>query len=274
MQRWLAVLLAWLAVPLAAETVDHVETELTAPESRDHSRPAWPIRARLSTPTDRYDHDVLGGLPPWTVLEVGAVACGACRHGSETVQILLPDELVFEDVAPRLWDVTGDGRPEIVVVESHVQKGARLAVWTYSDIGADLTRLATTDFIGTRHRWLAPAGAADFDGDGRILIAYVDRPHILGDLVFVQLDGDRLVETARLPGLTNHRIGDDVISGGLRDCGQGPELGPELEPELGPELGPELVLASLDWTRMLRVKGGVVEDIGPIPPKGLTIPPC
>ncbi len=258
MRHGLAVLLALLAAPLAAETPAYVETTLPAPEGWDHARPAWPVRARLATPTDRYDHDVLGGLPPWTVLEVEAEACGACRHGSETVQIQLPDDLVFEDAAPRLWDVTGDGRPEIVVVESHVDKGARLAVWTYSDLGADLTRLATTDFIGTRHRWLAPAGAADFDGDGRIEIAYVDRPHILGDLVFVQLDRDRLVETARLAGLTNHRIGDDHISGGFRDCGQGPEL----------------VLAALDWTRMLRVRGGVVEDIGPMPATGLTVPPC
>lgn len=66
------------------------------------------------------------------------------------------------------------------------------------------------------------------------------------------------METLRLPGLTNHRIGEDVISGGLRDCGQGPEL----------------VLASSDWTRLMRVRAGVVQDIGPLPPGGLTIPPC
>ena len=74
----------------------------------------------------------------------------------------------------------------------------------------------------------------------------------------MRLDGDRLVETARFPGLTNHRIGDAVISGGLRDCGTGPEL----------------ILASRDWTRILRVRAGVVDDIGPMPARGLTIPPC
>lgn len=258
MRHGLAVLLASLAAPLAAESPAYVETTLAAPEGWDHARPAWPVWARLSTPTDRYDHDVLGGLPPWSVLEVGAVSCGACRHGSESAWVRLPEDLVFEDVAPRLWDVTGDGRPEIVVVESHVDKGARLAVWSFSDIGADLTRLATTDFIGQRHRWLAPAGAADFDGDGVLEIAYVDRPHILGDLVFVQIEGDRLVEVAVMAGLTNHQIGDDQISGGLRDCGQGPEL----------------VLASLDWARVLRVRGREVADLGPMPAAGLQMPPC
>lgn len=252
------VLLALLAAPLAAETVDHVETTLPGPEGWDHDRPAWPVSARLYEPTDRYDHDVLGGLPPWTVLEVGAVACGACRHGSETTWVRLPEDLVFEDVAPRLWDVTGDGRPEIVVVESHADKGARLAVWSYSDLGGTLTRLATTDFIGQPHSWLAPAGVGDFDGDGAVEIAYVDRPHILGDLVFVRLSGDGLVETSRLHGLTNHRIGDDFISGGMRAC----------------EGGLDLILASLDWTHVLQVRDGKVEDIGAMPPAGLSIPPC
>jgi len=235
-----------------------VETELPAPEDREEDRPAWPVLARLSGPTDAWDHDVLGGLPAWTYLEVGAVSCGGCRHGYEGGTARLTDGLVFEDVAPRLWDVTGDGRPEIVVVESHPKTGARLAVWIYSDIGGNLARLAATEFIGQPHRWLAPAGIADFDGDGRLEIAYVDRPHLLKELVFVRLEGDRLVETLRLPGLSNHRIGDSFISGGLRDCGQGPEL----------------ILASQDWTRVMRVRSGVAEDIGPMPAKGLAVPPC
>jgi hypothetical protein len=35
-----------------------------------------------------------------------------------------------------------------------------------------------------------------------------------------------------------------------------------------------LILASMDWTRVLRVMGKAVEDIGPMPAEGLTIPPC
>lgn len=182
--------------------------------------------ARLVAPTDRYGHDVLGGIPRWSGLEVGGLRAD------------LPAELVFEDAAPRLWDVDGDGRPEVVVVEAHVARGARLAVW--SPEGGRLRRIAATPFIGTPHRWLAPAGLADFDGDGRIEIAYVDRPHLARELVFVRLSGDRLEEVARAPGLTNHRIGDAFIAGGLRRCAGGPEL----------------VLATPDWTRARIVRLG------------------
>jgi hypothetical protein len=140
----------------------------------------------------------------------------------------------------------------VVVVETDLKLGASLAV--YGPKG----KIAATDFIGQRNRWLAPAGIADFDGDGRVEIAYVDRPHLLAELVFVRLEGDRLVETLRLPALTNHRIGEAVISGGVRDCGQGPEL----------------ILASKDWTRLMQVRGGQVTDLGPMPPEGLSVPPC
>lgn len=243
MRRGLAAALVAIAAVAAtatgAETVPAIEGEV--------------LRAALAGPTDRYDHAVLGDALEWESLILTVNTCIGCAGlHLEDITLTLPESRVFEDVEARLADLDGDGRNEVVLVETDLAQGASLAV--YGPTG----KIAATDYIGQPHRWLAPAGIGDFDGDGRVEIAYVDRPHILGDLVFVRLEGDRLVETQRLAGLTNHRIGDSFISGGLRDCGAGPEL----------------VLASMDWTRLMRVRDGIATDMGPMPPEGLTVPPC
>lgn len=237
--RWLTLAAALLAAPAGAETV--------APRE---GRIVW---AGLAAPTDRYAHGVLGDALEWGSLTLKVDLCPDCAEGRlQEIAVILPAHRVFEDIEARLADLDGDGRDEVVVVESDLALGASLAV--YGPGG----KIAATPFIGQANRWLAPAGIADFDGDGRVEIAYVDRPHLLKELVFVRLEGDRLVETLRLPGLTNHRIGDAFMSGGLRDCGQGPEL----------------LLASGDWTRLMRVRRGVVEDVGPIPAKGMAAARC
>lgn len=204
------------------------------------------LEAELVLPTDRYDHAVLGDAVEWGGLDLALATCDPQGCGSRPesrIRITLPQNRVFEDVTTRLADLDGDGRAEVVVVETDLDKGASLSL--YGPEG----RIAATPFIGRRHRWLAPAGIADFDGDGQAEIAYVDRPHLLADLVFVRQDGARLVELRRVPGLTNHRIGDSAISGGVRDCGAGPEL----------------VLASKDWSRTMLVGRDMTpRDLGPI----------
>lgn len=248
-----ALLLCLLAA-LPAFGQERVVTGMDRPPGLAPDHPPWPIRAELSAPVAGHPHDVLGGIPAYGALSVTALSCGGCRHGFEGDEVILPPGLVFEDVAPRLWDVTGDGLPEIVVVEATADEGARLAVWAYGggDSGTrGLHRLAATAFIGQGQRWLAPAAAADFDGDGQIEIAYVDRPHLLHELVFLRLEGGRLAELARLNGVTNHRIGDRQISAALRDCGSGPEL----------------LLADAGWSRLMAVGwqdgGPVARDLGP-----------
>ena len=77
----------------------------------------------------------------------------------------------------------------------------------------------------------------DFDGDGTIDIAYVDRPHLAKTIRVFAYDGG-LTEVGQIAGYSNHRIGEDFISGGVRDCGQGPEL----------------IVARGDWSGMVALR--------------------
>lgn len=211
----LAAVVAWLAAPLSAETI---------------------LSADYAGPTDRYAHGVLGDAIEWSVLQI--------TTDRDTYAITLPIDRVFEDLAPRLADLDNDGTPEIIVVEAQAETGAQLAI--YDETG----KIAETPHIGTRNRWLAPIGAADLDGDGLIEIAYIDRPHLAKTLrVWRFQDGD-LTEIAAGSGLTNHRIGEDFISGGIRDCGRGPEM----------------ITANANWSRVIatRLENGALRatDLG------------
>ncbi|KPA21360.1 hypothetical protein shim_20620 [Shimia sp. SK013] len=178
--------------------------------------PAVPVLAEIKSadyvePTTRYAHGVLGDA-----IEYGALQM-KLRSG-KTVTLTLPESRVFEDIAPRLFDVTGDGALEAIVVESSQRGGARLAV--YNETGL----IAATPHIGQSNRWLAPIGAIDLDGDGHVEIAYIDRPHLAKTLRVWRFENGKLTEVANRKGLTNHRIGEDFISGGIRDCGTDPEM--------------------------------------------------
>lgn len=177
------------------------------------------IAAEYTEPTDRYGHAVLGPDAEWGALRLTVDYCLGCE-GTDIRRVLirLPETRVFEDIAPRIVDLDDDESPEVVVIESDSDLGARLAV--YDDAGL----ITATPFIGTAFRWLAPLGAADLDGDGYMELAYIDRPHLAKILRVWRYENAQLNEVATLPGLTNHRIGEDFISGGIRDCGDGPEI--------------------------------------------------
>ena len=186
-------------------------------------------------PTRRYAHGVLGDDVEWGRLVY--VQQGSAAHGPYLfMEIFLPPSRVFEDLTPRLYDLDGDGQFEIVVVESEASSGAQLSVYGLRDLR--LVQLAATPHIGRANRWLAPLGAADLDGDGAVEIAYIDRPHLAKTLRIWRYADGGLEPVAQAPGLSNHRIGWDYITGGIRDCGAGPEI----------------VTASGDWQRLMAAR--------------------
>lgn len=203
---WLAACVG-LAGPVAAEVI---------------------VGAVFDGPTERYGHAVLGDGIEYTQLVIETEDwANRVRY-----RVTLPEDHVFEDIAPRLWDVTGDGNPEVVVIETDMALGGSLAV--YDQTG----KIAETPHIGRTNRWLAPVGAADFDGDGRIEVGFVDRPHLAKVLRIFEWDGARLVLDTEIAGLTNHRIGESFVSSGVRDCGAGEEM----------------VMASADWSQLMAVR--------------------
>jgi hypothetical protein len=192
------------------------------------------VVAAYGDPTTRYPHGALGDAVEHTTLTV-EMADGT------RLSATWDRPVVFEDTAPRLVDLDGDGRPEILTVEAHEELGARLSVWRAD--GDGLRAAAATPWIGQRFRWLAPLGAADLDGDGRVEIAYVDRPHLARILRVWRVGTDAagamtLTEIASAPGLTNHRLGDPEIPGGIRTCAGTPEM----------------ITANADWTRVMATR--------------------
>lgn len=199
---------------------------------------AWITRACYDTPKadNLYRHDILGGTPEWSRLVVTLGPKGRAVRTGAALAFPVARHRLYEDTAPRLADLDGDGRPEIIVVEADHRRGARLLALFLDG------RSSATPFIGTPRRWLAPVGVVDLDGDGRVEIAYVETPHRDKVLKIARLDANLIRVVAKVPGLTNHRIGDDFIQGGIALCdGQ-----------------PTVLTANADWSRIIgtRFEGG------------------
>ncbi len=198
--------------------------------------------ARYGGPTRAYDHGILGDKIEYTKLIL--------RAGGRRIVIEAGEGFVFEDLAPRLADLNRDGRPEVIVVRTDMQRGASLAIYGVEGL------ITQTPPIGSRYRWLAPIGVGDFDGNGRVEIAYIETPHLGKVLKIYNFYSQELVLAASVPGLSNHRIGEDFISGGVRNCGQGDEI----------------ITADASWQRIMAttVEGGMVSSraVGAVAERG------
>ena len=171
---------------------------------------AW---AWLGSPTNRYPHAAFGSPVHAGSLHVLVADTSGAQ---QQLTLTLPAQRVFEDRVPRLVDMDGDGRDEIILVEADTARGAALVVFGLraaagaapgTPAGLSLVELARSPFIGTAFRWLNPAGVADFDGDGQLDIASVTTPHIGGVLTLYHFRPPQLLPFARATDVSNHRFG-------------------------------------------------------------------
>jgi len=86
------------------------------------------VRAMLSCATNRYAHGVLGDT-----IEAG---CLIVEDDLKNVyQLELPEHQVFEDLIPRLADIDGDKRNDVVLVRSDSRQGAALSIYSLKESG-------------------------------------------------------------------------------------------------------------------------------------------
>ena len=214
-----AILCALLPVGLQASTLamtsDHqacgVATKVSAPpppaaqQRLAQSQATAGVRdvawAWLGSPTSRYPHAALGSRQHAASLHV----LPSLAH-AQLQTYSLPLHRVFEDRIPRLVDLDGDGRDEIILVEADALHGAALVVYGLRN-GA-VAELARGPNAGSSFRWLNPVGVADFDGDGLPDLASVTTPHIGGVLTLHHYRPPWLEPYARATDVSNHRMGE------------------------------------------------------------------
>lgn len=161
------------------------------------------VGAHYAAPVNRYGHFALGRPHEYSRLI-------ATTSSGRALALPLPENEVFEDLAPRLVKLTADGPEEVLVIVSRRDSGSRLVLVRLTDDGLAIS--AQSAAIGTPMRWLNPVGVADLDGDGHAEIAAVITPHIGGTLKLYRRKGNELIEIAALAGFSNHVYGSTELA--------------------------------------------------------------
>ena len=162
--------------------------------------------AWLTGPTNRYQHGILGDA-------IEASGLSVITSNNQQLHYQLPDNAVFEDRKVRLYDINNDGRDELLVVKSYLNRGAAIAIYGVRQRG--IVELAESPPIGRPFRWLNPVGAGDFNGDGQWEIAIVETPHIGGILRIYEFNNDELKVVFSLAGFSNHRMGSREMNASI-----------------------------------------------------------
>jgi hypothetical protein len=215
--------------PLGRGTGDPTALERgrgTIPDA--HLQSAGAISVNLTDSVRDYPHDALGSgthAGTITVTERRPVAPGPDPKPVPTAiaRVEAGPGAVFEDRAPRLADLDGDGTPEVVTIKSYRERGAALAVIAKRE--GNWAVAAETPPIGEPQLWLNPAAIADFAGAGRPQIALVRTPHRDGILEIWAYEAGNLVRRAAKAGYSNHAFGQSAQDlAALVDLGDGPQL--------------------------------------------------
>lgn len=151
--------------------------------------------ARFAAPVQRYGHFALGQPHEYARLLV-------TTDTGRQMAFDLPDDEVFEDLAPRIVSLAPAGAAEVLAIVSARGTGSRLMLLGLA--GDRLAISAQSAPIGTPMRWLNVVGVADLDGDGEAKISAVLTPHIGGTLKVYRKQGQALQEVAALAGFSNH----------------------------------------------------------------------
>lgn len=154
--------------------------------------------AQYSNPTTEYRHGILGDDMEGKQLVVVA--------DSVFNELVLEDDYVFEDIRPRLVDINGDNRPEIITIRTNKSLGAGIMI--YKIVENRLTEFAYVKEIGRTYRWLNIVAINDLDNDGIVELVWIETPHIGGTLKIAKIKSGALQVIDQKTQFSNHVIGE------------------------------------------------------------------